>query len=79
MRVSIARFRIPDVLVVRRDASREPVLTHPPLLVIEVLSSEDCMSRVQERIDDFSASASRTSGSSILSAELATGQPPRAL
>lgn len=53
MRVSKTRFRIPDVLVVRRDAPKEPVLTHPPLLAIEVLSSEDRMSRVQERIDDF--------------------------
>lgn len=53
MRVSKTRFRIPDVLVVRRDAPREPVLTHPPLLAIEVLSSEDRMSPVQVRIDDF--------------------------
>jgi len=46
-------FRVPDVLVLRLGAPRERVLTHPPLLVIEILSPEDRLSRFQDRIDDY--------------------------
>lgn len=35
------RYRIPDVCVVRRPYVKEPVLTHPPLLVVEILSRDD--------------------------------------
>ncbi len=35
------RYRIPDVCVVRRPYLREPVLTQPPLLVVEILSRDD--------------------------------------
>lgn len=31
----------------------EQILTKPPFLCIEILSPEDRMSRVEERIDDF--------------------------
>jgi Uma2 family endonuclease len=55
MRISTSHVRIPDVLVLRSDAPRERVLTHPPLIVIEILSPEDRLSRFQERIDDYIA------------------------
>jgi Uma2 family endonuclease len=48
------RFRIPDVCVVLGPPG-EQILTKPPFLCIEILSPEDRMSRVEERIDDFLA------------------------
>jgi Uma2 family endonuclease len=47
------RFRCPDVSVLRKDAPREQIITHPPLIAIEILSPEDRMSRMQDRIDDY--------------------------
>jgi Uma2 family endonuclease len=55
MRVTAASFRIPDLAILRNDAPRERILTHPPLLVIEILSPEDRLSRFQDRIDDYIA------------------------
>ncbi len=52
VRVSPTRFRIPDVCVVLGEPN-EQVLTKPPFLCIEILSPEDRMSRIQERIDDY--------------------------
>jgi Uma2 family endonuclease len=53
MRVSATRVRIPDVCVFYRGLPIEQVFTKPPLLCIEVLSPEDRVSRVEERIEDF--------------------------
>jgi Uma2 family endonuclease len=52
VRVSPTRFRIPDVCVVLGEPG-EQVLTKPPFICIEILSPEDRMSRIQERIDDY--------------------------
>ena len=52
VQVKPARFRIPDVCVVIGDPGEE-ILTKPPFLCIEILSPEDRMSRVQERINDY--------------------------
>jgi Uma2 family endonuclease len=46
------RFRIPDVCVVLGEPG-EQILTKPPFLCIEVLSPEDRMSRVRQRIADY--------------------------
>ncbi len=54
-RVRPTSFRIPDVAVLRNDAPRERILTHPPLIVIEILSPEDRLARFQDRIDDYLA------------------------
>ena len=53
IRVSATRFRIPDVCVVSRDQQIEPVFTIPPLLCIEVLSKDDTLRTMQERVDDY--------------------------
>jgi Uma2 family endonuclease len=47
------RYRIPDVCVVRKPYRREPVLTEPPLIVIEILSSDDTMNSIMDRLGDF--------------------------
>jgi len=54
VQVKPGRFRIPDVCVVLGRATQE-ILTKPPFLSIEVLSPEDRMSRVEERVDDYLA------------------------
>lgn len=51
--VSRSRFRVPDLSILRADAPKEQILTHPPLIAIEILSPEDRMSRLQERVDDY--------------------------
>src|SRR5271156_1709513 len=50
VQVRPGRFRIPDVCVLLGETD-EQVLTNPPFLCVEVLSPEDRMSRVQDRID----------------------------
>lgn len=56
-RVQIAptRFRIPDVCIILGREEQEPILRKPPFICIEVLSSEDRLSRIQERINDYLA------------------------
>ncbi|MGI8772824.1 MAG: Uma2 family endonuclease [Acidobacteriaceae bacterium] len=53
--VSPTRYRVPDITVLEADAPDEQVITHPPLIVIEILSPEDTFARVRERIEDYLA------------------------
>jgi Uma2 family endonuclease len=52
VQVKPTRFRVPDIAVVRGYPG-EQILTSPPFLCIEVLSPEDSMSSMQERMDDY--------------------------
>ena len=52
VQVSPTRFRIPDVCVIL-GPSDEQIFRKPPFLCIEVLSPEDRMSRVEDRINDY--------------------------
>ena len=55
VRVQIAptRFRVPDLVVLRPDAPEEQIITHPPLIVIEILSPADSLMGMRERITDY--------------------------
>ena len=53
--VSRSHFRVPDLSVLRADAPKERIITHPPLIAIEILSPEDRLSRFQDRIEDYLA------------------------
>ena len=53
VQVSRARFRVPDVCMVVGPEPKEQILTSPPFLCIEILSRDDRMSEMQERIDDY--------------------------
>ena len=55
IRVSATRYRIPDVCVISLDYRKEPVLTTPPLVCIEVPSKDDTLNSLLERIDDYRA------------------------
>ncbi|HEY6351681.1 MAG TPA: Uma2 family endonuclease [Candidatus Angelobacter sp.] len=53
MQISATRFRVPDVCLVSLDQPVEQILTRPPLACIEILSPEDTMRRMQERVEDY--------------------------
>ena len=46
-------FRVPDVTLLSREAPREQIITHPPLAVFEILSTEDSMTRTLEKLADY--------------------------
>lgn len=52
-KVASSRFRVPDLLVLRSGVHFENVLESPPYIAIEILSPEDRLSRIQDRIDDY--------------------------
>lgn len=53
VQVRPTRFRIPDVCVLVGEDIKEPIFRRPPFLCIEILSSEDRMSRMLERVEDY--------------------------
>lgn len=53
VQVKPARFRVPDIIAVAAPASGTPIVHDPPLLCVEILSREDRMQEMQERIDDY--------------------------
>jgi Uma2 family endonuclease len=53
VQVSRTRFRVPDICVVLGGVPKQPILTEPPYLCIEVLSKDDTIQDMQERIDDY--------------------------
>jgi Uma2 family endonuclease len=54
LRVSAqSRYRIPDLCVMALPYQSEPVFTHPPHLVIEILSPDDEPAEILEKIADY--------------------------
>jgi Uma2 family endonuclease len=53
VQTSAAHFRVPDVCVLRDIAPFEQIVRTPPLLCIEILSWDDRMIEMQERVDDY--------------------------
>ena len=53
VRVAVDRFRVPDVTLLSRSAPREQIITHAPLAVFEILSPEDSMTRILEKLADY--------------------------
>jgi Uma2 family endonuclease len=47
------RCLIPDVAVMRMGTRREPVLTGPPLLVIEIMSPKDTMRKAEPKVQEY--------------------------
>ena len=52
-RVGPNRIRIPDVVLCEPPLSDEEVLTSPPYLCIEIMSPDDTMAAMQDRLDDY--------------------------
>ena len=53
VQTSANHYRIADVCVVRLGTPPGPILQTPPLICIEILSGDDSMSDMQDRIDDY--------------------------
>ena len=49
------KFLIPDVCVLRVGSPREKILTHPPLIAIEILSPEDTIRRTAAKAIEYRA------------------------
>jgi len=47
------RFRIPDIMAIDRNAPDEQIITHPPLLCVEILSPEDRMHRFEGKVTEY--------------------------
>jgi Uma2 family endonuclease len=57
LRIQVAsnRFRVPDLCAFPRDREIEQIPTTPPLICIEVLSQDDTLLNMQDRVDDYVA------------------------
>lgn len=53
VQVQPTRYRVPDITVVQAGVSWERILKKPALLFVEILSPEDRLSKVRERVDDY--------------------------
>jgi Uma2 family endonuclease len=53
VQVSPTRFRVPDVTVVKTSQKLGEIFTVPPHLCIEILSKDDTLDYMQEKIDDY--------------------------
>lgn len=57
LRVQVARnrFRVPDVTVLDRNQPIEQIITHAPVAVFEILSPEDSMMRMTQKLGEYAA------------------------
>ena len=47
------RFRIADIAGISAQDPFEKIITHPPILCVEIMSSEDRWARITERFEDY--------------------------
>jgi Uma2 family endonuclease len=55
IQVSSTRYRVPDVTVLDRNRPIEQIVTHPPVAVVEILSPEDSMMRMTQKLGEYAA------------------------
>jgi Uma2 family endonuclease len=55
IRVGAGRYRIPDITVMLRNQPSEPTPTRPPFLCIEIVSPDDRLTRIIERVKEYLA------------------------
>jgi Uma2 family endonuclease len=53
VRLGPRKVRVPDICVMRSDTPKEQVITHPPLICIEILSPKDTLRKMRLRVDDY--------------------------
>jgi Uma2 family endonuclease len=53
VQVSPTRFRVPDVCVLLASDPRDPIVREPPFLCVEILSREDTVTRLNEKLSDY--------------------------
>jgi Uma2 family endonuclease len=55
VQVKRTRFRVPDICVISGEDLYEQIFTRPPFLCIEILSKDDRMKEMLDRVDDYLA------------------------
>ena len=55
VQISPARFLIPDICVLRVGDPTAGIVSHPPLIVLEILSPDDTMRRAAQKISAYLA------------------------
>ncbi len=53
VQVAARKFRVPDVCVLPIGGQTDPILTRPPLIVMEILSPEDTMRRITKKAAEY--------------------------
>ncbi len=53
VQVRADRFRVPDICVLAHGVQPSAIYTEPPFLCVEILSKDDAMSGMLERIHDY--------------------------
>jgi Uma2 family endonuclease len=53
IQVSPTRIRVPDVTIINASQFQGEIFTAPPHLCIEILSKDDTLDYMQEKIDDY--------------------------
>ena len=55
VQIALNRFRIPDLCILRHPAPKDPIVRVAPLLCIEILSKDDSLTELQNRMNDYAA------------------------
>ncbi len=55
VQVKLTRFRVPDVTVMIGGRPDGQIITQPPFICIEVLSKDDTLKQVRQKVDDYLA------------------------
>src|SRR5579872_6440583 len=55
VQVKATRFRVPDLCILLGSGPFEPIIHTAPFICIEILSKDDTIDSVQDRIDDYLA------------------------
>jgi Uma2 family endonuclease len=55
VQVKATRFRVPDLCILLGPGPFDPIIRHPPFVCIEILSKDDTIDSMQDRIDDYLA------------------------
>jgi Uma2 family endonuclease len=55
VQVSEARYRVPDICILREHDPKDRIVDWAPLLCVEVLSEEDRLHELQTKVDEFAA------------------------
>jgi Uma2 family endonuclease len=53
VQIALSKFFIPDVCVLRMGGPTEDILTHPPLIAIEIMSPEDTIRRAAQKAAQY--------------------------
>ena len=55
LQITPTRYRIPDLVVLRNTDPKDDIIAFAPLLCIEILSHEDRLNEIRQRVADYSS------------------------